>query len=349
MDAPINEDKKLKDLSEALENCALEIAESKKREEDLNQVNRGLVEAKAKYEAMLSNIGDGVIGVNDRGEIVYANSQATLLTGYPQDQLIGKMLIHSPRLTDEKGNEIPHSENPIRNAFLGNSRISSRGYFYEKADGSKFPVAITATPVVLWGQVIGGVNVFRDITREWEVDRMKTEFISLASHQLRTPLSAMKWFSEMLIDGDVGNLTDEQKEMVGNIYESNERMIALVNSLLNISRIESGRIIIEPTPTALTELLGGVMSDLKQKIESKGHEIILDVSPLLPKVNIDAKLVRHVYLNLISNSIKYTPERGRIEIKIELKGNQVVSLVSDNGYGIPERQKDKVFSNCFRA
>jgi PAS domain S-box-containing protein len=315
----------------------------------LTAKNRELENEKARQEVMIESIGDGVIGISDKGEVVFANKQVEAMLGWSEEELKGKRLVHAVKLVDDKGNEVLQTKRPIRNALFTRQKVSSNDYFYVRRDGSKFPAAITATPVVLHGQVIGGVNVFRDITKEYEIDKMKTEFISLASHQLRTPLSAMKWFSEMLADGEVGELSDEQKELVDNIYQSNERMIGLVNSILNISRIESGRMIIDPKPTDLKKLVEEVILELQPKIEEKKHAVAVSVHEGLPKINIDPKLVRHVYMNLLTNSIKYTPEGGEITVIISKSGNEVISQITDNGLGIPKRQQDKVFTKFFRA
>ena len=325
------------------------IAEQEKIKRELAVKNRELESEKAKSVALLENIGDGVIGINDRGEVNFVNKQVEIITGYSEGDLLNKPLWFSIKLIDKEGNELPVNKRPIRNALYHRRRVASSDYSYLKKDGEKVPVAITSTPIIILNQIIGGVNVFRDITKEKEVDRMKTEFISLASHQLRTPLSAMKWFSEILLDGDAGELTDEQKELLINVYKSNERMIELVNTLLNISRIESGRIIIDPIPTDIKKLVDEVVVEIKPKLELKRQHLGISVHGQLPEINVDPKLVRHVYMNLLTNAIKYSREGGEILILISKTDKEIISQISDNGYGIPKSQQSKVFNKFFRG
>ena len=323
--------------------------EERKVRQDLMMRNRELAGEKARSEAMLADIGDGVIGINDKGEITFVNAQVEVMTGFAKEDLLGKLLIQTIVMQDAQGGVVQAADRPIRQAIFYKKKVQSRAFSYICKNGKKFAAAITATPIVVFDQTVGGVVVFRDITREMEVDRMKTEFISLASHQLRTPLSAMKWFGEILLDGDAGKLTDEQHEIVTNIYKSNERMIDLVNTLLNISRIESGRIVIEPRPTDLKKLVDEVVLEVTQKLKKKKHKLAISIHGKLPLVSLDPKLVRHVYLNLLTNAVKYTPEGGDIVIIISRSGDQIISQVSDNGLGIPANQQDKVFKKFFRA
>ena len=305
-------------------------------------------EEKVKSQEILNSIGDGVISVNDKGEVIYVNKQAVTLLGFGGEELIGKLLWKKILMMDEKYQEIEIDKRPIRMALFTRKRIYENFHYYKSKDGRFIPVSITATPLVMHDMVIGGVDVFRDITKEREVDRMKTEFISLASHQLRTPLSATKWFSELIID-DSANLTTEQKELINNIYASNQRMIDLVNALLNISRIESGRIIIDPKITNLRKLIEEVILELTPKIKERKHNVILSIHEGLPDISIDPKLIRNVYMNLLTNSIKYTKEGGEITVMVSKKGEEILSQVSDDGLGIPESQKHRIFEKFFRS
>lgn len=320
-------------------------------EEDITQRVQLEVEIeheKAKDEALLASIGDGVISVDGEGKIIYINTKACGMLKLNQEEVAGKKHFDILAIEDDKGNFISEKERPMTYALIGTT-TTGKYYHYFRKDKTKFPAAVTVTPVILENKIIGAIEVFRDSTREAEVDRMKTEFISLASHQLRTPLSAMKWFLEMLLGGDAGELTKEQKEMIQNIDDSNERMIALVNSLLNVSRIESGRISVDPVPADLRELVDDVLTDLKAQIEEKHQSIKININQDLPKIYIDPKLIRQVYMNLLTNAIKYTQNDGEISISISKKDDQIISQISDNGYGIPAEDHGKVFQKFYRG
>lgn len=331
---------KVKELQKA-KKATLELLEDVEQQKDIAERER------AKDDAMLTSIGEGMIVVDQAGTIIKINVVAQEILALPE-QSEGLSMYTAVSLFDEKNVQIAPEKLP---AFLALNQgvVSKETFELHLEAGRKRIIAFAANPVRQRGQVIGAITIVRDVTKEREVDRMKTEFISLASHQLRTPLSAIRWYTEMLLNGDAGDLKKEQKDFAENVYSSTERMIQLVSSLLNISRIESGRIIVDPQPTNLKDLVEGVVKDLKAKLDEKGHKLIVSAHPELPLINIDPRLIRQVYLNLLSNSVKYTPKGGEISIFISRKDENIISQVTDNGYGVPKNQQSRLFEKFFRA
>lgn len=304
---------------------------------------------KTKAETILTSIGDGVFVTNHRGKIIFFNRAAEGFTGYTKSQAIGKDFSRIVGVRRNQKAPVSRERTPTWRALRIRTTQRSDRLLHTHKDGHLYPVAVVATPLILNDKVLGAISVFRDITREKEIDRMKTEFISVASHQLRTPLSAIKWFTEMLLSEDAGKLSQEQRSFLEQVYGSNERMIELVNALLNVSRIEQGRIAIEPTPTDLVVLVTEVLAELSPKIEKKKLRVGVSSHQQLPLISIDPKLVRQVYANLISNAVKYTPDGGEVNILVSKKGEEILSQVADTGYGIPQDQQSRVFTKFFRG
>ena len=321
--------------------------------ERLKEAYRRQAVSQQRDEAMLQGMGEGLIAVDEKGKVLLINEVALHYFELPdQAAAVGKPVEQIYELfdvNDKAGKEVlPVVQRPAYRVLQTGQKINNV-YASRRKDGKMWLLNITATPVKQGDKTVGVITVLRDVTHEKEVDRMKTEFISLASHQLRTPLSAIKWYSEMLVAGDAGKLEPEQLDFATNIANSTERMIALVNALLNISRIESGRIMVDPKPTDLGELVGGIVTDLKAKTEEKQQSLIISVHAELPKINLDPRLIGQVYLNLLTNAIKYTPKGGEISVFISRKGDDIISQVTDNGYGIPVEQQDRLFQKFFRA
>lgn len=200
--------------------------------------------------------------------------------------------------------------------------------------------------------LLGGL-IIKTIDQLASANRMKTEFVSIASHQLRTPLSVIKWYVEFLTrKKSQANLTEEQKKYIQIIGESNQRMIRLVNDLLDISRIESGKIQIRPQPTNLIELTKNIIQENQPLAEQKKIKISFKYDPGLPLIDVDPKRISMVIENLISNAIKYMKDNinnGLISIDLSQDDDKFLFTITDNGVGIPEKEQKKIFKKFFRA
>lgn len=303
---------------------------------------------KQRDEILLESMGEGMIALDAAGRIELINDNAVAMLNI-KDTVLGQP-VHQAFVLHNVDSKKPLSVRSRPEMLALHSAKAQSDIFSLPTDQQKpLMLYINASPVIIEGKTAGAIVILRDVTHEREVDRMKTEFISLASHQLRTPLSAIKWYTEMLLAGDAGKLKREQQEFAQNIYSSCERMTQLVSSLLNISRIESGRIVIDPRPTDLKELIDGIVSDLKAKTTEKQQSLVISVHKELPKINLDPHLIGQVFLNLLTNAIKYTPKGGEISVFVSRKNNQIVAQVTDNGYGIPKHEQGKVFQKFFRA
>lgn len=227
--------------------------------------------------------------------------------------------------------------------------MDSGTYYYRRTDGTRFPIALTVAPIYLHNQIVGAISVFRDITREKEIDRAKSELVSLASHQLRTPLTTMKWYFDMLLAGEAGPLNKQQQEYMSEIYHSNQRMVELVNALLNVSRIDLGTFSIKPTPTDMPSLVEDVLGSVRPQLQAKQIQVEPQIDSAVARLNVDPGLMKIILQNLISNSIKYSPPNTPIQVKILPQDQDIKLVVSDKGYGIPPAQQNRIFTKLFRA
>ncbi len=194
-----------------------------------------------------------------------------------------------------------------------------------------------------------GLAIIIDITEQKIIEKAKTEFLSLASHQLKTPLATTRWYSEMLMTEGTGQLTNEQKEYIKVLHIANQNMIELVDVLLNISRIEMGSMSADSVVTNVKELSDSVVNELALQISNKKLNIKLEYNNLFENVKSDPKLLRIIIQNLVSNSVKYTPEGGIISITFKEDSKERMIIVADNGVGIPKDQQEHIFSKMFRA
>ncbi len=328
---------------------------------DIDKERQKTVEEKDKISAILHSIGDGVFVVDENLKVVIINEAAINMTGYKEEEILGVKYT-------EKLNFVFEETGKVNSEFIDKAfktkivqKMSNHTVLISK-NGDKIQVSNSAAPLFDADyNVIGCVVVFRNVTKEREIDKAKSEFVSLASHQLRTPLTVINWYSEMLLNGDAGKLNENQRKFIEESYKGSQRMVSLVNSLLNVSRLELGTFIIDPESVDIAVLVKSVVFELKPQIIEKKLNLKEYYGDGLPILSADLKLLRMVFQNLLSNAVKYTPDKGEVTISVgitkagenfggrKIKEKSIAIFVSDTGYGITFNQQDKIFSKLFRA
>ncbi|OGK14248.1 hypothetical protein A3A93_00985 [Candidatus Roizmanbacteria bacterium RIFCSPLOWO2_01_FULL_38_12] len=328
-------------------------------EAELHRQNTISSQEKQRDEAILLNISDGVVALDENGIVSLASEAAILMLRFPREELTGKSYVEVVLSEDEFGNRIAVEKRGIIRAITTLKKIHEIVVYHRK-DGTKFTADVTNTPIITNGKLYGHVIVFRDVTTEKQIDRAKSEFISLASHQLRTPLTTINWYIELLLSGDAGIINAEQKKFLEEAYTGSRRMAQLINALLNVSRIESDTYMISPEPVDLLRIVRSTLDELKIKIDEKNLHVNL-IKDVIPIISLDPSLMTIIMQNLLTNAVKYTPENGMINVYLKiLKPQQkaddvnveiesVLIQIADNGMGIPKEQQAKIFTKMFRA
>jgi len=214
----------------------------------------------------------------------------------------------------------------------------------KEKEEARSKLAITAKQLAVTAKEIELVN-----NELRSLDLAKDEFVSIASHQLRTPLTALKGYVGMILDGDVGPIGDKQREYLTEIKNANDRMINLITALLNVSRVDLGVFVVEPEQINLKEVAESALKELEIKIKDKKLILNVNFEKDLPLISADLNIMRMIFQNLLTNAVKYIPIGGSITLNIKRDGPDAVISVSDTGYGIPANVQSKIFTKMFRA
>jgi signal transduction histidine kinase len=197
------------------------------------------------------------------------------------------------------------------------------------------------------GHEIAAVTILRDITKEKEIDRMKTELVSLVAHELRSPLTSISGFAELLQDPDLSK--DDIAEYSKIIKQESDRLSDLVNKFLDLSRIEAGRVDFHPQPLQLNELIEGILYVASSNAQTKNIKLDVHLPENMAPVKVDAKLFSEVILNLLSNAVKYSPPETKVTLDLREEPNRVVLEVRDQGIGIPKKYLARIFDKFYRV
>lgn len=282
-----------------------------------------------------------IIFTDTSGKILYANKAVEDVTGYSRREIIG----NNPRLW---GRQMPPEFYKKLWKTIKKDKKVFRGEIKNKRKNGEYYTALARIAPALdeKGSLVGFVGIEQDITKEKQVDQAKTEFVSLASHQLRNSLTVIKLYSEMLLK-NMG-LDRKQKKYISEINNANKKMIDLVSSLLDVSKIELGKFTNEPRKIELATVVKSIMKDFMPKIRQK--RIILEEKYSgKNSILIDPKMLIIILQNLISNAVKYTPKLGKIKLGVFTARNILNIKVSDTGYGIPKKDQGRIFEKMYRA
>lgn len=301
----------------------------------------------AHSDAIFESIGDGAIALDGSGRIRRINAAALEILGYKKSEVLGRWFPDVIVAINSKGEPIAPLERPVTRAFITGKAVNEKTWY--KTPNRRIPVHVTVSPIMQRQRPIGAIEVFRDITVEHDIDRMKSDFISIASHQLRTPLSAIHTYVHMLSDEFSGKLNLLQKRYVKHITTSAQRMNEIIDTLMSISRIESGVMKAEPVVTDVSELVTRLHSELKSLAKGKKQKFSLSCDPKSIIVSIDPVFFTEICSNLLSNAIHYTPPGGKISVSLQHKNETLFFNVSDTGLGIPKELQKSIFTKFFRA
>ncbi len=300
--------------------------------------------------AIVDSSEEAILSQNLEGIITSWNKGAERLYGYSADEIVGQRfdMLFSGQ----------HKEEALQllSEIAESKKVSDYETLIKHKGGPIVPVSLTLSPVHdNTGELIGASCIARDITRRREQEQnkeleltAKDEFISLASHQLRTPATAAKQFLGMLLEGYAGSITDEQKRMLQQAYDSTERQLTFIEELLRVAKADAGRIVLRKETFDLTELIQSILLELNDKFTRRSQTVICDSKPKKVKISADKNNLRMVLENIIENAGKYSPEGKTISVSLSQDNDTTAIAVKDEGVGIDDVNIAKIFDKFSR-
>ena len=319
--------------------------------ERLGSMLRREQEDASRSQAILEAVADGVLVTDPNNRISFLNKSAEDILSLESGKVIGQTLDVFGGLF---GKSAASWMQTINNWSVSPSSYQAGETFAEQLVlENGLIVLVHLAPVILQNDFLGTVSIFRDITHEVEVDRLKSEFVATVSHELRTPMTSIRGYVDVLLMGAAGAMNENQAHFLKIVKGNTERLNILVNDLLDISRLESGRVTLSPQALDLREVAEDVIGDVlrRSQEENKPIALSLDAPKKLPYVFGDAERVRQVLANLVDNAYHYTPENGTILVQLHPSngGSEVQVDIKDNGVGIALGDQPRVFERFYRG
>jgi PAS domain S-box-containing protein len=318
--------------------------------EDLGTMLRAQQIEASRSTAMLEGVGDGVLVTDNQNIITLFNDAAEEMLEIPRDQIIDQPLdsftglfgggaAQSWMRTIESWSR---SEEPHQNLEMYTERLTLE-------DGRV--IAVHISPVSSLQEFLGTISIFQDITHQVEVDRLKSEFVATVSHELRTPMTPIKGYIEFLMMGGAGELNEQQMQFVEIIKSNVDRLSILVNDLLDVSRIEAGKVALSFQPINLQEALEEAIQSVLQQSQEEARVVNIEanIPDNLPSIYGDTERVRQIFSNLIDNAYRYSPENSTVKVNVAKTDSKIQVDIIDQGIGIFPDEQEKIFERFYRG
>jgi PAS domain S-box-containing protein len=313
----------------------------------VTELKRQLTSRAIANDALINSLDEGLIVIGPDGSILRVNTFAVAALGFSEQEMLHQRFSRIIVAVDDRGRELDPLRRPMAEAFIEGKPVTEYTNLRRK-DGSLLPVALTASPVIIEGKPAGAIDVFRDLTKERQLDLAKNDFVSLASHQLRTPASGVKAILHMLKQGDFGPLSEAQQHYLQRAIESNDRQLRIIEDLLNVARADAGTLEVNLDYINMAELVRSVAFEQLAEAEVKKQTFQVAVPEQLFAMADGQKLGMAID-NLISNAIKYTPAGGTVSVQLEEQGGRIYFCVKDTGVGIESDQLPRIFTKFGKA
>jgi len=319
--------------------------------ERLGGMLRGQQVEATKSRAILEGIADGVLVADADGQVILFNAACERVLKLDRDEVIGRPVNEFVGIYGKAGKAWLETVSRWSHNPAG---YSSGEAFAERLElDDKRHIAINVAPVISGEDFLGSVSVIRDITREVEVDRLKSEFVTNVSHELRTPMTSIKGYADILLMGAAGPVTPDQARFLDVIKNNADRLSLLVNDLLDISRIESGRVELIMRPIIVNEMIREVLDMLRGQIdeENKPMALVTDIPAELPLVWGDSQRVTQIVMNLADNAFNYSHPNNTITIRARRlpETPEVQIEVEDTGIGLSPEEQERLFDRFYRG
>jgi PAS domain S-box-containing protein len=303
----------------------------------------------SKSRAILESVGDGVMVTDPDGKIIFFNATAERILRLNRSEVEN------------------HTANDFMGLYGAGARTLANAITRWSRDPSSYQpgdalseqieledgriISVLLTPVTSTDEYIGSVSIFRDITREVELDRLKTEFVSTVSHELRTPMTPIQGFADLLLRGVAGPVTPEQQHFLRLIKSNADRLRVLVDDLLDISKLESGKVKLDMTPVSVSEVMSDVTQHLQGRIagQDRSMNVVVNVPPDLPPAWGDRARIAQIITNLADNAFTYSHPGGTITLSACRDGDELEISVADTGIGISSEEQGRVFERFYRG